>query len=50
VLGDDRSASGVAEVEHLKTQFTKYMGQLVDQSPELMSLWVSVLRPEASLD
>jgi hypothetical protein len=50
VLGNDRSAQGVAEVEHLKEQYSSLMGQLVDATPTLMSLWVSVLRPESSLD
>jgi hypothetical protein len=50
LMSEDRSAAGRVKVEQLKTRYTGAMQQLVDRTPTLRSFWISVLRPESSLD
>lgn len=50
LLSEDRSAAGRVKVEQLKTRYTEAMQQLIDTRPTLQSFWLSVLRPESSLD
>ena len=49
-LSNDGSAEGRVKVEQLKVRYGNAMDQIVRQNPTLRSFWVSILRPEASLD
>ena len=50
ILSQDRSAKGEAKVERLKGDYSKFMNQKSLTNATVRAFWVSVLRPEASLD
>ena len=49
-LREDGTARGRANVERAKATFESLMDGLLTRRPELRSLYLSVLRPEADLD
>ena len=49
-MATDTSAEGRAKVERLKARYQATMTKVVQDNPTLRSFWVSILRPEASLD
>ena len=50
IMGLDRSAASRLAIEDMKGRYETYMDDLADRNPGIMSFWVSVLRPESSLD
>ena len=50
LMGIDRSAKQRAEIEKMKVRYSGAMENIVNERPGLQSFWISVLRPEASLD
>ena len=50
ILSQDRSADGRAEVDFLKQQLMEWMTDFTTTNPATQSFWLTVLRPESSLD
>lgn len=50
MLGTDRSLAARARTDDLKARYLTVMDELTHANPGIMSFWVSVLKPESSLD